>query len=70
MNGQPQTEYILVLRERSRRWRRVAAALVAISFASACAYGAARWMWQRNEIGTNLLIAPYSVCEECGAVLK
>jgi len=69
MNGQTRTENVLNQRERSRRWRRVAVALVAISLASACAYGAARWMWQRNEIGTNLPLAPYSVCEECGEVV-
>lgn len=47
--------------------RLVAVALMAISLASACACGAARWMRLRNEIGTNLPLAPYSVCEECGA---
>ena len=50
--------------------RLVAVALVAISLASACAYGAARSMKRRNEIGTNLPLAPYSLCEECGEVLK
>jgi len=59
---------VLNLREHSRSWRRVAVALVAISLASAGAYGAARGMWRRNEIGTNLPLAPYSVCEECGEV--
>ncbi len=48
--------------------RLVAVALVAFSLASACAYGAARWMKLRNEIGTNLPLAPYSVCEACGEV--
>jgi hypothetical protein len=58
------------VRERRRRWRRAATVLVAISLASACAFGVAWWIWQRNEIGTNLPLAPYSVCEECGEVLK
>ena len=68
MNGQPQTENVLNLREHNRRWRRVAFAMVVISLAPACACGAARWMKWRNEIGTNLPLAPYSVCEECGEV--
>ena len=58
------------LRERNRRRRRAAAALVAVGLASACACGAARWAARRTEIGTNLPLAPHSICEECGEVLK
>jgi hypothetical protein len=68
MNKQTQKANVLKLRECSRRWLRAAAMLVVISLASACAYGAARWVMWRFEIGTNLPLAPYSVCEECGAV--
>jgi hypothetical protein len=67
MNKQTQKANVLKLPDRKRRWRCAATVLVAISLASACAYGAARWMKQRNEIGTNLPLAPYSVCEACGA---
>ena len=50
-----------------RVWRLVALAVV---LASASAFGAARWATRREEIGTNLPLAPYSLCEECGEVLK
>lgn len=50
-----------------RVWRLVA---LAVGIASACAFGAARWATRRAEIGTNLPLAPYSLCEECGEVLQ
>jgi len=50
-----------------RVWRIVA---LAVGLVSVCAFGAARWATRWAEIGTNLPLAPYSVCEECGEVLQ
>jgi len=56
------------VQERNRRWRLVATVLVVVGLVAACACGAARWVMWRVEVGTNLPLAPYSVCEECGEV--
>jgi len=51
-------------------WRVWRLAALAVGLASACALVAARWAALRAEIGTSLPLAPYSICEECGEVLK
>ena len=51
-------------------WRVWRLAALAVGLAFAYAFVAARWAAWLTEIGTNLPLAPYSVCEECGEVLK